>query len=64
MVRAGLSLGAATAVGAILVFALRYLQVYLPARSAEITDAALLLMLAALMKLSSMAETGKLSKSG
>jgi hypothetical protein len=55
LARAGLSIGAATASGAILVFALRLLQVYLPARSAEITDTLLLLMLAAMMKLISLA---------
>jgi VanZ family protein len=51
LVRAGLSAGAATALGAALVFCLRLIQVYLPGRSAEITDAILVLMLAAMMKL-------------
>jgi glycopeptide antibiotics resistance protein len=51
MVRAGLSLGASAALGGMLVFGVRLLQVYLPARSAEITDAVLLLMLAGMMKL-------------
>jgi glycopeptide antibiotics resistance protein len=53
LVRAGLSIGVAAALGGTLVFGLRLLQVYLPDRSAEITDATLLLMLAALLKLSS-----------
>jgi len=57
MVSAGFSIGSAAAIGATLVFGLRLLQVYLPGRSAEITDAALLLMLAAMMKLISLAET-------
>lgn len=56
IVRAGLSIGAATAFGAVLVFGLRLLQVYLPGRSAEITDAILLLMLAAMMKLIALAQ--------
>jgi glycopeptide antibiotics resistance protein len=56
LVRAGLSIGAAAAFGGILVFALRLFQVYLPGRSAEITDATLLLMLAAMMKLTSLAD--------
>ncbi len=55
LVRAGLSIGTAAAIGAVLVFALRLLQVYLPGRSAEITDAILLLMLAAMMKLIALA---------
>jgi VanZ family protein len=50
MVRAGLGLGAA-AVGAAFVFALRLAQVYLPFRSAEITDAAMLLVIAGIVKL-------------
>lgn len=54
--RAGLSIGAAAALGALMVLGLRLLQVYLPGRSAEITDACLLLMLAAMMKLISLAE--------
>jgi glycopeptide antibiotics resistance protein len=53
---AGLSVGVAAALGATLVFCLRFIQVYLPARSAEITDAILLLMLAALMKLLALAK--------
>ena len=56
LARAGLSIGAAAAMGSSLVFGLRLLQVYLPGRSAEITDACLLLMLAAMMKLTSLAE--------
>jgi glycopeptide antibiotics resistance protein len=59
LVRAGLSMGAAAAIGAILVFALRLLQVYLPGRSAEITDAILLLMLAAMMKLDALVRSSK-----
>lgn len=56
LVRAGLPIGAVAAGGAVLVFGLRLLQVYLPGRSAEITDATLLLMLAAMMKLTSLAD--------
>jgi VanZ family protein len=56
LVAAGISLGLATAMGAVLVFCLRFAQVYLPARSAEITDAILLVMLAALMKLLALAD--------
>jgi hypothetical protein len=63
LVRAGLSIGAATACGTVLVFGLRLLQVYLPGRSAEITDAILLVMLAAMMKLISLAELEKRSDS-
>jgi glycopeptide antibiotics resistance protein len=59
MVQAGLSVGAAAAWGGMLVFGLRLLQVYLPGRSAEITDAILLLMLAGMMKLISLAEAKK-----
>jgi len=55
LVRAGLSIGTAAALGATLVFCLRLVQVYLPGRSAEITDAILLLMLAAMMKLTTLA---------
>ncbi len=51
LTRAGLSLGVATAVSAALVFALRYAQVYMPGRSAEITDFAMVLVLALMMKL-------------
>jgi len=51
MVRAGLSIGVSAALGGTLVLGLRLCQVYLPARSAEITDAVLLLMLAGMMKL-------------
>jgi len=56
LVRAGLSAGSAAAIGVTLVFCLRLLQVYLPERSAEITDPILVLMLAAMMKLLSLAE--------
>jgi VanZ family protein len=50
LVRAGLSHGAAAALGAALVFGLRVTQIYLPGRSAEITDTILVLMLAGMMK--------------
>jgi VanZ family protein len=56
LVRAGLSSGAAAIFGGSVVFSLRVLQVYLPGRSAEVTDALLLLMLAAMMKLIALAE--------
>jgi hypothetical protein len=59
LVRAGFSIGAAAALGALLVFSLRLFQVYLPDRSAEITDAVLLLMLAATMKLIALARQVK-----
>ena len=59
LARAGFSIGAAAAFGTILVFALRLLQVYLPGRSAEITDAILVAMLAAMIKLAALA--GKIS---
>lgn len=49
--RVGLSWTAATALCAMLVFGLRLAQVYLPGRSAEITDVTMLLMLACIMKL-------------
>jgi glycopeptide antibiotics resistance protein len=55
LVLSGFSAGAAAACGAILVFGVRLMQVYLPGRSAEITDAVLLLMLAAMMKLIALA---------
>jgi glycopeptide antibiotics resistance protein len=55
LVRAGFSYGAAAAFGGTLVFCLRMIQVYLPGRSAEITDATLVLMLAAMMKMVSLA---------
>lgn len=51
LTRAGLRLGAATTVSAALVFALRYAQVYLPGRSAEITDFVMVLVLALMMTL-------------
>jgi VanZ family protein len=53
MVHAGCSWRFATASGAILVFGLRWMQVYLPGRSAEITDVVLLLIVAATMWLMS-----------
>jgi VanZ family protein len=51
LTRAGFSLASATIVSAALVFALRYAQVYLPGRSAEITDVVMVLVLALVMKL-------------
>jgi VanZ family protein len=48
-VRAGVSLPIATTLGAALVFCLRLAQVFLPGRSAEITDAAMVLMMAGLV---------------
>lgn len=59
LVRAGFSIGAAAGFGGILVFGLRLLQIYLPGRSAEITDAILLLMLAVMMKLIAVGELQK-----
>jgi VanZ family protein len=56
LVRSGFSIGRAAAFGATLVFCLRLSQVYLPGRSAEITDTLLVLMLAAMMKLVELAE--------
>jgi VanZ family protein len=49
--RSGLSGIAATAVAAALVFLVHYLQVYLPGRSAEITDVLLVAMAGALMRM-------------
>lgn len=51
MVRAGCRLKIAAALGGGLVLCLRFVQVYLPGRTAEITDAIMVLMLAGLMKL-------------
>jgi VanZ family protein len=50
-VRAGLRFAAVVPAAAALVFALRFAQTYLPGRSAEITDALMVLMAAATMKL-------------
>ena len=50
-VRAGMRFGLAVPVAAVMVFALRLTQVYLPGRSAEITDTLMVLMLAATMQL-------------
>jgi len=50
-IRAGVPFGAAAALGAVLELLLRLLQVYLPGRSAEITDAAMVLLLAAGLRL-------------
>jgi VanZ family protein len=49
--RSGLRLPAAAAITAAAVFALRLCQVYIPGRSAEITDAAMVLLLAGVMAL-------------
>ena len=51
IVRAGSPLGIATLASAVLVLASRVAQVYLPARSAEITDVVMLLLLAGMMRL-------------
>jgi VanZ family protein len=51
IVRAGWPLDRATEVAAGLVFVLRIIQIYLPGRSAEITDTIMVLALAGLMKL-------------
>jgi len=51
LVRAGCSLRTATVLGGLLVLCLRMEQVYLPGRSAEITDVLILVILAAMMKL-------------
>jgi VanZ family protein len=51
MVRAGRPLKNATTLAAGLVFILRIIQIYLPGRSAEITDTIMVLALAGLMKL-------------
>jgi VanZ family protein len=50
-VRAGVSFPIATIAGATLVFCLRQAQVFLPGRSAEITDAVMVLMMAGAMYL-------------
>jgi hypothetical protein len=55
MARAGVPIGVTALVGSSLVFMLRLLQVFLPGRSAEVTDAILVLMLAAMMYLTSRA---------
>lgn len=49
--RAGCSLSAATGIGSVLVLGLRLSQVFLPGRSAEITDVIMLLILAVVMKM-------------
>lgn len=51
MARAGLSWAVALAVSTALVFSLRFAQIYLPGRSAEITDAAMVLMLACILRM-------------
>ncbi len=48
--RSGFSWSAATGAGAALVFVVRLVQVYIPGRSAEITDVIILLMVASIMK--------------
>jgi VanZ family protein len=58
LVRAGCSLRTATLLGGSLVLCLRLGQVYLPGRSAEITDVVMLVILAAVMKLMSEAPSG------
>lgn len=50
-IRVGVPFGAAVALGAVLELLLRLLQVYLPGRSAEITDVIMLLLLAAGLRL-------------
>jgi VanZ family protein len=59
LVRAGCSLRTATLLGGSLVLCLRLEQVYLPGRSAEITDVLLLVMLAAMMMLMSEDPSGQ-----
>jgi VanZ family protein len=51
MTRAGVTLMAATLFGGVLVFGVRLAQVYLPGRSAEITDVIILVAAAAVMRL-------------
>jgi VanZ family protein len=51
LTRSGWSWFSATAWGATLVMALRLLQVYLPGRSAEVTDAVMVLIIAGIMRL-------------
>jgi VanZ family protein len=51
LTRAGMSFSLATTCSTALVFCLRLAQIYLPGRSAEITDALMILMFAAIMKL-------------
>jgi VanZ family protein len=51
LTRSGWSLGTATIFSAATVLALRYAQVYLPGRSAEITDCLIVLILALVMRL-------------
>jgi VanZ family protein len=50
-VRAGFSWTVASVMCTILVLGLRMAQIYLPGRTAEITDATMLVMLAIIMKL-------------
>jgi len=61
-VRAGYSLRTVTVIGGTLVLCLRLGQVYIPGRSAEITDVVMLLILAAMMKL--MSEDQRISVDG
>jgi hypothetical protein len=51
LTRSGLSWTWATALGASVVFVVRVAQVYLPGRSAEITDVVMLLIMAVIMRL-------------
>lgn len=60
LVRVGLSLMSATAATAVLVFLVHYAQIYLPGRSAEITDTLLVLMAGALMKTMDKGNEGEL----
>jgi hypothetical protein len=53
LVRGGVSWARATISGAILVMTLRLAQVYLPGRSAEITDVVILFIAAGIMRLMS-----------
>jgi hypothetical protein len=57
LTRLGVSWGRATVPGASLVFAIRLVQVYLPGRSAEITDVVMLLIVAGIMRLITSSKT-------
>jgi hypothetical protein len=59
-VRAGIPSGVTAGVGGAVVLCLRLIQMYLPGRSAEITDAIMLLLLAAGLKLMGEDPTGML----
>jgi VanZ family protein len=62
LTRSGCSWFAATAWGAVLVMTLRLMQVYLPGRSAEISDAVMVLIIAGIMRLISDASFDQRSK--